>query len=78
VLKHSRASEVRMQVTLESLRLKIEIQDNGTGFNLESTRKGNGLDNMRKRMEALGGRLNITTAMQQGTKLVIALELKGA
>lgn len=78
VLKHSHASEVRMQVAVASLRMQIVIQDNGIGFNLPSARKGNGLENMAKRMESLGGRFHVMAAPQQGTKLTIELELKDA
>ena len=32
VLKHSNATEVRVQIAVDSLRMQIEIQDNGNGF----------------------------------------------
>ncbi len=72
VLKHSQASEVRVRVAAAAGVVEIVIEDNGRGFTLKDSgphRGGNGLENMRKRMERLGGHIEITTAPEQGTRL---------
>lgn len=54
-LKHSGASRVSIAVHQDAHRVAIEISDNGRGFDLETVSPGNGLANMRSRVEALGG-----------------------
>jgi ligand-binding sensor domain-containing protein/signal transduction histidine kinase len=72
VLKHSMASEVQIQVVHDDSTVSIVIDDNGCGFDLEPARngrQGNGLQNMRKRLDALGGQMELVTAPGHGTKL---------
>ncbi len=72
VLKHSTASEVRVEVLSNGSTVDVIIDDNGRGFDLENGhngRQGNGLQNMRKRLDAVGGRMEIVTAPGHGTKL---------
>lgn len=55
VLKHSKATEVAITLELVPGGLKLLIQDNGVGIDLEKLRQfGNGLKNMKKRMEDIG------------------------
>ena len=60
VLKHSGATEV--QITLERVSdgLKLYIHDNGVGIDFEKLRQfGNGLKNMKKRMDDVGIKFSI-------------------
>jgi signal transduction histidine kinase len=77
-LKHSGATEVRVEVTVENVLVKIIVEDNGHGFDMGNSvvRKGNGLENMRKRIESLGGQFEIVSAPQRGTTLKAVLQLK--
>jgi signal transduction histidine kinase len=72
VVKHAHASEVwlRAQVTPEHLSLSIE--DNGQGLD-PSAREAweDGLRNMRQRLAAIGGSVEIRSAAQQGTTVLI-------
>ena len=63
VVKHSGASEARLSLRTNG-QLEIVVQDNGRGIptdsleaqnNAHDTLTGNGLRNIRQRMEALGG-----------------------
>jgi signal transduction histidine kinase len=72
VLKHSGASEVRVEVQLDAERIQVLIEDNGCGFEESrpgAGRKGNGLQNMRKRMSALGGEMSLISMRGKGTRL---------
>lgn len=72
VLKHSMASEVRVEVFHSGSTVNIVIDDNGRGFDparAQNGHGGNGLQNMRRRLDALGGRMEIVTAPGHGTKL---------
>jgi signal transduction histidine kinase len=77
-LKHSGASKVRVGVTVENDSMQIIVEDNGHGFDAGALgdRTGNGLQNMRKRIESLGGQFEISSAPQRGTSLKAVLKLK--
>jgi signal transduction histidine kinase len=47
--------------------LEFEVRDDGRGFEPQYQRPGNGLMNLRDRLEALGGRLQIDSAPGHGT-----------
>ena len=58
VVKHARAHEVGLQITYTDL-LAVRIRDDGHGHSIVGERaEGNGLRNMRKRIEAIGGTFN--------------------
>jgi signal transduction histidine kinase len=79
-LKHAAASEVRVQAKVPANTLEILVQDDGKGFDsaslAESTR--NGLGNMRRRAEAIGGRLKLQSAPGQGTSVKLSVNLQTA
>jgi signal transduction histidine kinase len=53
---------------LEPHAFTIEIEDNGRGLSGQPEKPGrNGLRNMRKRMEDVGGNFSIGPAAEQGT-----------
>ena len=79
VLKHSRASEVRVEVSARGEMLNIVINDNGCGLDASSARpgrKGNGLDNIRRRMESAGGCVDVASARGHGTRLTLSLRVQ--
>lgn len=68
--KHSGATEVRVSVSCQHRNLVITIEDNGRGFDPARQSSGrNGLENMRQRMEGIGGTLYIKTSLGQGTQV---------
>ena len=84
VVKHAMASEVTMSFTLETDGFKLTIKDNGKGiyplpklaeFENGTTKKasrvgrGNGLVNMRERIEQMGGRFDLSSQPGAGTKV---------
>jgi signal transduction histidine kinase len=80
VLKHSQASQVRVRLTAIDSTVEITVTDNGCGFNAAGAgegRKGNGLGNMRQRMEALGGAFHLESATGQGTSLRFTVMVNG-
>jgi signal transduction histidine kinase len=68
VVKHAQASTVRVTVSQSEGQLQIEIQDDGCGFDPETTRPGFGLEGMRERVGLAGGTLSISTS-EHGTLL---------
>jgi signal transduction histidine kinase len=78
VLKHSHASEVWVCLTQADGWVTVAIEDNGRGFDPNSTkpgRKGNGLENMSKRIERLGGEFRLDTAPGRGTRLEFSVKV---
>lgn len=67
VIKHARASELSVFVDWEAAALTVRIQDNGCGFDPDTCAAGNGLANMRRRLEHIGGTCSIHSAPGQGT-----------
>ncbi len=73
VLKHSNASLVTISIETNH-KLKIIIADNGNGIDMDNLRQfGNGLKNMARRMESIGGAFHIEN--NNGTVTTIELPL---
>lgn len=78
ILKHSGAEEVNVNIIYSGKILEVEITDNGEGFNLVNyLAKGNGLGNMSKRIEDIGGNYSIFSSLNNGTKINIRVPLQG-
>jgi signal transduction histidine kinase len=73
VLKHSKATELKIEFKIDTA-LNITIMDNGIGIDLQKIRQfGNGLKNIAKRMESIGGAYKIEN--DQGTVTTLNLPL---
>lgn len=64
VVKHARASRIRVETSFDDLDVVVRVSDNGRGFPAATSgterQAGRGLQNMRRRAESLGGRVDIT------------------
>ncbi|WP_267490879.1 sensor histidine kinase [Paenibacillus sp. GM2] len=75
--KHACPTFVGVEITYQAQLVKIVVQDNGLGFRvdqLEQETKGHthfGLIGMRERVELLEGRMDIESAENMGTKIII-------
>ena len=72
VLKHAGDCVVRLHLKAAEANLEIVIEDNGRGFDPgETTTAGlhNGLVNLQRRAEAVGGQLVLTSMAGQGTRM---------
>jgi ligand-binding sensor domain-containing protein/signal transduction histidine kinase len=77
VVKHAQATEVHIRLLLDPGRFTLEIEDNGRGPAGAEQKSGrNGLRNMRKRMEDVGGSFSIGPAAGQGTVVRLAAPSK--
>jgi signal transduction histidine kinase len=73
VLKHAAATAVTIDVTVDD-ELKIRITDNGKGIDTTKLRQfGNGLKNINRRMESIGGKFSIEN--ENGTVTTLSLPL---
>lgn len=72
-LKYSGCSLIEIRLTFMAQSLQLSLGDNGRGFDLEEGKhKGIGLDNMRRRVLALGGNFNMVSS-DIGTTLHIQI-----
>lgn len=67
VARHSGARKAWVRLHYAEDRLDLEIEDHGTGFTADRTRKGLGLVAMRERAELLGGKLSFEIPAGGGT-----------
>jgi signal transduction histidine kinase len=77
VIKHSQAAEFTLTLRQSPLGLEILMKDDGKGFSTEEhSGLGNGLRNMKRRMEEVGGILKIESGPGQGTLTVLTVPLR--
>jgi signal transduction histidine kinase/ligand-binding sensor domain-containing protein len=68
IVKHARATEVRLRMTLAEDGLRFVVADNGCGFDRPPDAAGaDGLRNMRQRVADVGGRCTIESRSGEGT-----------
>ena len=72
-LKYSESSNIKISIIQRANHSIFSVYDYGVGFSPEAIKKGNGLINMRKRAELLGGILNINSSKNAGTELSLNL-----
>ncbi|MBL8279903.1 MAG: sensor histidine kinase [Pelomonas sp.] len=76
VLKHARASRVRMVTRHHGNYVEIRVEDDGAGFDLQSIQHGRGLKSQIKRAQRLGGKLRIDSSPGHGTRLSLRLPVE--
>jgi signal transduction histidine kinase len=70
ILKHARSSSIDISLSRKNDQLLFEIQDNGIGMkDIEATKSGNGLRNMRFRAEKLKGTCTFSSKLGAGTTI---------
>lgn len=68
-LKHSQFSKLELNISQKENSIFIFIKDNGKGFDMESTTKGNGIFNIKTRLHALNSSYKFESKFGKGTKL---------
>lgn len=74
IVKHSQAEKVNININEVNNQLRIEIEDNGIGFDYKSLGKHKGkygLLGLKERVKIIGGKINIHSYHQMGTKINI-------
>lgn len=75
VIKHARASEVRIHITYSDDRVSLQMIDDGIGFDtqLAHANGGMGLPGIHERVKKLGGNLEIESTPGEGTRLSVRI-----
>jgi signal transduction histidine kinase len=79
-LKHAGGSVVHMQAKIDGRNFKMVIADDGQGFDVNtktSDGQRNGLENMRRRAEAVGGQLLVTSEPGKGARVELTVNFTG-
>ncbi|MFM2142664.1 MAG: hypothetical protein RLZZ476_1208, partial [Verrucomicrobiota bacterium] len=69
IAKHAQATQVRFHLTPTASGLRIEIRDNGVGFDLNAPSSGHGLSNLRERAAMMRATLRIES--RPGTTITL-------
>lgn len=72
VARHSQASQVKMQIDASDMNVRVSVEDNGKGFDVDtlSEQGGMGLKVIRDRVEMLNGVMEINSAIGQGARVM--------
>lgn len=84
-VKHSGANEVLVTFELRPAGLKLRVSDNGTGFDPKSSRSsggnrvisGYGMAGIHRRLEQIGGKVEVVSTIGLGTKVELFVPLTG-
>lgn len=72
--KYAKATQVSVHLMHDEQYIKLEIADNGIGFDMNSLTTANtGISGMRNRVESIGGHYEVTSAPGQGTSTRVLL-----
>ena len=76
IRKHARASRVNINVSRKISSMKIEVRDNGCGFNAEMLSVdsgGFGLSSVRANLRSIDADLQVSSRIGRGTRAIIAV-----
>ena len=73
IYKYAKASLVEIDIIIHEEKLKLRVNDNGIGFDMNKTKKGIGLANIKRRAELFGGTFKIISSPKNGCELVVAI-----
>ena len=77
-VRHARSTQIRVDLSHENGNLRLQIRDNGTGFDAESAQAqtiGLGLVGMKERAALVGGRTRIMASRGKGAIVDVTLPL---
>ena len=83
IVKHARAHKIKIVLNFGSESLKITIEDDGIGFNVQDVvisgtkPRGLGLLGMKERMGLISGALNIKSTPGSGTEITVEAPVNG-
>lgn len=76
IIKYAGATHVSIAVKRKHNDLNLSIRDNGKGFDLRHIKSGNGLLNIRNRVETFHGSLNIVSSPGMGCSVEVTVPVR--
>jgi PAS domain S-box-containing protein len=74
-LQHARARSVHVEITFNEKEVRLQIKDDGKGFDVRKVRQGVGLIGMRERAKAIGGKFTLNSKPGKGTRVEVTVPL---
>ncbi len=75
VVKHSGATKVTISLGYSNGELRLNVQDNGRGFDEKSGSSGSGLQNLRERARLMKGTVTISSERGRGTDISLFVKM---
>ena len=72
-IKYAKASKITVYIIKVNNKLVFNVSDNGSGFDLKTVERGNGLINMEKRANSIQASFNISSKETQGTTITLTV-----
>jgi PAS domain S-box-containing protein len=76
-LKYAQAQNFRARLSSNGKGIRLELHDDGDGFDPKDRHDGLGLTGMRERVQQMSGELEIVSSRGQGTKVIVVLPCNG-
>lgn len=76
IVKYSQCTDAKIMVEYIESHLKIVIQDNGKGFDVQNAKSGNGLNSMKQRAADINATLSISSRLNEGTQIILFIKIK--
>lgn len=70
-IKYAKASKINVLIEESESNITFTVSDNGKGFDINTINFGNGLENMQKRIDEVGGTLSIDSHPSKGTTITV-------
>jgi len=74
-LQHARANSVHIEIAFNEKEVRLQIKDDGKGFDIQKTRRGVGLTGMRERTKEIGGKFTLNSKPGKGTRVEVTVPL---
>ncbi|REJ78684.1 MAG: hypothetical protein DWQ47_04340 [Acidobacteria bacterium] len=74
--KYSDCEKVSVDLNVRGSEIRLKVTDDGKGFDVSSSNGGNGLSNMKMRMEAVAGELRVRSSEGDGTVIEASAPLR--
>ncbi|NND44350.1 MAG: hypothetical protein HKN58_03430 [Xanthomonadales bacterium] len=75
IVRHARATRVSIRLATMDDRLRLEVEDDGAGFDVSASGDGTGLASVRRRARRLGATLDVSSGPGKGTRIRMDLPL---
>lgn len=69
IQKYAEASMVEINIRDMNHIIHLQVKDNGNGFNIDTKKEGIGLENIRRRVQMLNGKVEITSLPNKGCEV---------
>jgi signal transduction histidine kinase len=73
--KYSESKKAFTQLQIEGQLLKITVQDWGKGFDMQTIKKGDGINNMTERAKEIDADFRINSKINEGTTILLSLKI---